>query len=228
MASGDPNRLIVSPGNPRASQESEARIKAAMRGWQGWPMSLSPTNRGKLSPASRGRLTGANADNAAPPPVASPAGKFLVFAAVAALVLGSAQVSRAEPGIMRPSDAAGFWDTVFTPDLVRIARRDLGKTGPQLGLPSRLWCGDAVNRWRRKAGLTVVPSRRAIDQARYGRRISKPVVGALLISGRRGGSHVDVIAAVHGNGTVTTIGGNVGRMVSTRVRAARGIFIIPA
>lgn len=44
-------------------------------------------------------------------------------------------------------------------ELVPIARRHLGKRAADLGLPSRLWCADFVNRVRREAGLPVVPSR---------------------------------------------------------------------
>lgn len=141
----------------------------------------------------------------------------------------SAPVSRAETNPMRASFGAGIWDIAFSRDIVSIARRDLGKSARQLGLPSSLWCADAANRWRRKAGLRPVPSRRAIDQAKGGKRISHPVVGALLITGRgRRGHHVDLIVAVHGDGTVTTVGGNVSGRVAERRRVARGIIVLPA
>lgn len=113
-------------------------------------------------------------------------------------------------------------------DFAAIAERDEGKTARQLGLPPSLWCADAANRWRRHAGLRVVPSRRAIDQARAGRRVSVARRGDLHITSRgRGGHHVDVVLTDHGDGTLTVIGGNVNGAVSRRVVAARGLFIRP-
>lgn len=113
-------------------------------------------------------------------------------------------------------------------DLASIAERHEGRTARQMGVPSSLWCADAVNVWRREAGLRAVPSRRAIDQARAGRRIEHPMRGALMITPRgRGGHHVDLVLAVHGDGTLTVIGGNVGARVSRRVVPARGLFILP-
>jgi|GEM_PF-1134732 len=115
------------------------------------------------------------------------------------------------------------------PAMVALAMEHLGKTGPQLGLPSRLWCADFINRLRREAGYTPVPSRRAVDQARGGRRIASPRPGALMITHRRGGAHVDLVLAVRPDGAVTTIGGNVSRVVSIRERAGSGraIYIMP-
>lgn len=113
-------------------------------------------------------------------------------------------------------------------DIASIAERDVAKTAHGLGVPPTLWCGDAVNKWRREAGLSPVRSRRAVDQARAGRRISKPVRGALMITPRgRGGHHVDIVVAVHDDGTVTVIGGNVGGIVARRIVPARGLFVLP-
>lgn len=111
--------------------------------------------------------------------------------------------------------------------LIDIARRDLGKSGPQMGLPSRLWCGLAANRWRRAAGLSAPKSGLAFDHVRHGKRISRPVVGALLVQGRRGGGHVSIITEIHANGTVTAISGNDSARVRERVRSARGIILLP-
>ena len=137
---------------------------------------------------------------------------------------------RADPSVMRV-DVADASPSIFsrsqrTP-MVSIARRFVGASGPQLGLHSRLWCADFANMVRRKAGLRSVPSRRAIDQARYGTRLYQPEPGALMITGRRGGAHVDLVTAVHGDGAVSTIGGNVGKRVKERRRIARGLFIKP-
>lgn len=218
--------LNTGPRHPRAAQESEARKQGLDAQRWGFGAVLDRKSRQALT-GVKGKVLRVNADISAPPRVTFPAGNFLGAALFAAILIGSAPVSRAEPSPMRVESGSGFWELAFTPNIVAIAKRDLGKSGPQIGLPSRLWCGDALNRWRRKAGLTVVPSRRAIDQAAYGKRLSRPVPGALLITSRGRGAHVDVIVAVHGDGTVTTIGGNVSNRVAERRRAARGIIIKP-
>jgi hypothetical protein len=149
--------------------------------------------------------------------------------AVAAAIAAASPVLADTP--MRASN--GVENSSYSPShsLIAIARRDLGKTGPQMGLPSRLWCGFAANRWRRLAGLSAPSSGFAFAHA-AGRRLAIPVVGALLIQGRpckRGRScgHVSIITAVHPNGTVTAISGNDGRRVRERVRSARGIIVLP-
>ena len=113
--------------------------------------------------------------------------------------------------------------------LADAAERDLGKTNVQAGLPATLSCADGVNKWRRQAGFRPVNSRRAIDQASAGKRVTRPVRGDLLITRRgRYGHHVDVITAVNSDGTVTVIGANVNRMVALRVLpVSAGIVIRP-
>ncbi len=112
-------------------------------------------------------------------------------------------------------------------DLASVAERDLGKTPSQLGVPNTLWCADAVERWRAKAGYKPVRSRRAIDQVKGGRKIARPVRGALMIT-RRGmrGHHVDVVAAVLPDGNLRVIGGNVEGLVRERIVPPVGIFIL--
>jgi hypothetical protein len=112
--------------------------------------------------------------------------------------------------------------------LVIAALRDVGATGPQLGLSARAWCGQALERWRRIAGLRVVGSARAADQARHGRRVTHVVPGALMISSRRGGAHVDLVAAVHPDGTVTVIRPNWSRRVRVQRIRPYGHFVVPA
>lgn len=58
---------------------------------------------------------------------------------------------------------AGAHETWFDPAmarerLVEVALQDLGKTARQMNLPPRLWCADAVNLWRKKAGMRVARS----------------------------------------------------------------------
>lgn len=112
--------------------------------------------------------------------------------------------------------------------LVDAALRHEGKTARQLGLPATLWCADAANVFRKEAGFKPTNSRRAIDQLAYAQRIRTPVPGSLQITTRgRGGHHVDVVLANHGNGTLTVIGGNVNGAVTRRVVLASGIFVQP-
>lgn len=102
-------------------------------------------------------------------------------------------------------------------DLVRIARRHIGKRASDLGLPRRLWCADFVNKVRREAGLKAVPSRLARAQASVGRRLSSPRVGAIAVISRRGGrlaGHTGIIAAFDAS-TLTLVSGNsIGRRVA--------------
>lgn len=152
---------------------------------------------------------------------------ILALTASAALILAvTIGAARSEPSPFADPSRGPSWGLGSTPSA--IARRYLGRTGPQLGLPSSLWCADFVNLVRKEAGLRAVASRRAFDQARHGRRIARPRVDALLITPRgRGGGHVEWIVAVNADGSVTTIGGNVDRVVAERVRPAIGIIIEP-
>ena len=113
--------------------------------------------------------------------------------------------------------------------LADIAERDEGKTARQLGLPESLWCADYLNLIRREAGMRTVPSRRAIDQAKAGRRVSYPVRGDIVITTRgRWGHHCDVLQAIHKDGTMRVIGGNVGGRVASRTIPIGGaIFVRP-
>lgn len=134
----------------------------------------------------------------------------------------------AEPSPMASSgnDPAGSIGS--SSRLASIALRYEGMTGPQLGLSARLWCAEFSNMVRRKAGLPAPASRRAFDQVQHARKISRPVPGALMITGRgRRGGHVDIVVQVHGDGTLTVVGGNVQRRVTLRRVAARGVFALP-
>jgi len=117
-----------------------------------------------------------------------------------------------------------------TRDLASVAERHEGKTARQLGVPSTLWCGDFASLVRREAGMTAIKSRRAIDQARAGRKVERPVRGALMITRRgRGGHHVDIVTRVIDARTVEVIGGNVNRAVTRRIVSTKGaLFILPA
>ena len=123
---------------------------------------------------------------------------------------------------------AGFLSGCASSNLADVAARYEGRTGPSLGLSASLWCSEFIDLTRREAGLTPVHSRRAIDQAKNARAISRPVPGSLMIT-RRGnrGHHVDVVAAVNGM-WVEVIGGNVaGRVTRRHVPLAAGRFYLP-
>ena len=93
--------------------------------------------------------------------------------------------------------------------LLTIAARYVGRSGPSLGLPSRLWCRDFVNFVLAKNGTPAGNrSRRAIDALRLGSRVSSPRAGDLAVMRH----HVTIVAGVHG-GKVIGLGGNQGRRV---------------
>ncbi len=123
--------------------------------------------------------------------------------------------------------AAGLLSGCASGNLASVAVRHEGKTARQLGLPPRLWCADFANLARREAGLRPVNSRRAVDQARNARPIMKPVPGALMITSRPGGHHVDVVLAVN-ELFVEVAGGNVGGRVTRRqLPMTIGRFYLP-
>jgi len=148
------------------------------------------------------------------------------FAVAAGFFLSPA---RAEPSVMKVGEQADDEGERHAArgDVAAIATRYLGATGPRLGLSDRLWCGEFASMVRRKAGLKAPDSRRAVDQAQHARRIKRPVVGALMITGRRGGAHVDIIVSVLPDGRVVTVGGNVSRVVAMRVRTPSGALFLP-
>ena len=151
------------------------------------------------------------------------------FCASAALIIAiSAGAARAEPSPMNSGASAAWESPAGDASIVRIARRYLGATGPQLGLGRAAWCGRFLNLVRRDARLRVVPSALALDHVRFGRRIARPVVGAFMLYPRKGGGHGGIISAVHADGTVSSIDGNWGRRVAERRSRPKGIFIIPS
>ena len=165
--------------------------------------------------------------------------RLVAAAGLAALLLaGGITICLAEDDLAaRPVHAASLGDqstALGAPrrgrDLVSIAARHIGKRAVDLGLPRRLWCADFVNRVRREAGLKPVPSRLARDQVRIGRRLAEPVVGAIAVISRRGGSlagHTGIIAGFDET-SVTLVSGNArGRRVAEEtVSRSRLIAVI--
>jgi uncharacterized protein (TIGR02594 family) len=99
--------------------------------------------------------------------------------------------------------------------IVDEARRFVGNTARQLGLPSSLWCADFMNYALKRAGKSGTGSHMASSFARYGKRVSGPRVGAIAVMsrGRRGG-HVGVVSGIDGKGNPIIISGNHGRKVA--------------
>lgn len=97
--------------------------------------------------------------------------------------------------------------------LVGTAQAYMGRTAAQLGLRRTLWCAAFMNKVLRKLGHRGTGSDMARSFARYGRRVSGPMVGAIAVMsrGRRGG-HVGVVAGLCHRG-VEVISGNHGRRV---------------
>lgn len=123
---------------------------------------------------------------------------YVALAALIALAFFTFSTAKAE----------GF--SLFQPrsSLVSIARADIGKGPRQMGVPSRLWCADAMNVWLRRAGYKGTGSRAARSFKRYGQRLSGPQAGAIVVFPRgRSGGHVGVISAVNGS-TIRVISGN--------------------
>jgi uncharacterized protein (TIGR02594 family) len=109
--------------------------------------------------------------------------------------------------------------------IVDEARRFLGNTARQLGLPSSLWCADFMNYALKKAGKSGTGSRMASSFASYGKRVSGPQVGAIAVMsrGRRGG-HVGVVSGIDKSGNPIVISGNHGRKVAEATYSRRRIY----
>jgi uncharacterized protein (TIGR02594 family) len=109
--------------------------------------------------------------------------------------------------------------------IVDEARRFIGNTARQLGLPSRLWCADFMNYTLKRAGKPGTGSRMASSFAAYGKRISGPQVGAIAVMsrGRRGG-HVGVVSGIDARGNPIVISGNHGRKVAEATYSRRRIY----
>lgn len=122
----------------------------------------------------------------------------------------------------RPLPALGPLDlTALTSHpLIAVAARYVGRSGPALGLPARLWCRDFVNFALAKAGQPPRDrSRRAIDAVRLGRRVRDPQPGDLAVMRH----HVTVVVAIKG-GKVIGLGGNQGRRVKLSSYDARRVL----
>lgn len=114
--------------------------------------------------------------------------------------------------------------------LVNVARRHMGATARDLGLPRSLWCADFLNMVAKQAGYQGTGSRLAASFASYGTRVSGPQVGAIAVMsrGRRGG-HVGIVSGVDERGNPIIISGNHNRRVAEAVYPRRRVYayVIP-
>lgn len=109
-------------------------------------------------------------------------------------------------------------------DLVQEAHRWLGATSRKMGVPSTLWCADAMGVWLRRAGYPSTGSRLAMSYARYGRPASPNCVGCIAVLTRRGGGHVGVVTGRDGQGNPVIISGNHLNRVGVGVYPARRVI----
>lgn len=89
-------------------------------------------------------------------------------------------------------------------DLVSAARRFIGATASQLGLPRSLWCADFMN----KITGGGTRSRVAKSYLKYGRAASYGCVGCIAVMTRKGGGHVGVVSGYDKKGNPILISGN--------------------
>ena len=108
-------------------------------------------------------------------------------------------------------------------DLVQEAHRWMGATARQMGVPSTLWCADAMGVWLRRAGYPSTGSRLAMSYARYGRPASPTCIGCIAVLTRRGGGHVGVVTGRDFRGNPIVISGNHNRRVGEAVYPARRV-----
>lgn len=97
--------------------------------------------------------------------------------------------------------------------LVERARAYIGRTGPSLGLPARLWCADFMNMIT-GGGTGSRQAKSYLAKPRV-----PPSVGAIAVIGRRGGGHVGVVSGFTDAGDPIIISGNHGRKVGEGVYA---------
>ncbi|WP_354095450.1 CHAP domain-containing protein [Bradyrhizobium sp. RT10b] len=122
----------------------------------------------------------------------------------------TAEHARAERTHQRPSK--GLAATVpsfssFAGGLVDQARAYIGRSGPSLGLPARLWCSDFMNM------VTAGGTGSRAAKSWLAKPHVSPQVGAVVVTSRRGGGHVGIVSGFTAGGDPIVISGNHGRRV---------------
>lgn len=121
--------------------------------------------------------------------------------------------------------AQPFGRTASAHNLVEQARSYMGRTGPSLGLPARLWCSDFLNM------LTGGGTGSRLAKSWLAKPRVRPQIGAIAVMsrGRRGG-HVGVVSGFDEDGNPIIVSGNHGRRVGEGVYDRRRIiaYVSPA
>lgn len=109
--------------------------------------------------------------------------------------------------------------------LIAEARRYLG-TNPTKR--ATLWCGAFLDMVLRRTGHRG-GGNLALGYARYGKRISGPKVGAIVVLRRNGGGHVGIVTGVDSNGNPIVISGNHNHRVAvaTYPRSRVVAYVVP-
>jgi len=134
-------------------------------------------------------------------------------------VPASARIVGSDPSVASPAGAApqgaaanqsvsSFGGRSGTQTLA-IARRYLG--GNPTGQRSK-WCADFMNLVEQKAGREGSGSRAARSYLAYGKKVSKPQVGDIVVLSRTGGGHVGYFMGWK-DGKIELLSGNHGRKV---------------
>lgn len=75
------------------------------------------------------------------------------------------------------------------------------------------WCAGFVSYCFRRAGYNLPYTLRAKNYLKYGKEVSHPIPGDVIVFTRRGGGHVGIVEQVKGD-TIITIEGNTGKYPS--------------
>lgn len=101
------------------------------------------------------------------------------------------------------------------------ARAYMGETARDLGLPSRLWCADFLN----KITGGGTGSRQARSYIHYGSRASEGCIGCIAVLSRGRGGHVGIVTGWDGPNPII-ISGNHGHRVGEGVYPRRRLVAL--
>ncbi|WP_436640030.1 TIGR02594 family protein [Microbaculum sp. FT89] len=109
----------------------------------------------------------------------------------------------------KDTKTAGFTTGVGRTQAISVARRYLG--GNPTGQRSQ-WCADFMNLVEKKIGREGTGSRSSKSYLAYGKPVSNPQPGDIVVLARRGGGHVGYFMGWK-DGKIELISGNHGRKV---------------
>lgn len=125
--------------------------------------------------------------------------------------------------LAKPNNARSFYShskAVSTNTKTKVKTTALIKEGKKYigGNPTgrnRLWCADFMNFILKRSGYKTTHSRLAKSFLHYdGKKLRKPVVGAIAVVSRRGGGHVGVVVSITKSGDPVLLSGNHNRKVA--------------